>query len=144
MIINNTEDLSASIPDLDLIEQLKLATKDLLWLSESDYPFQVYYFQNAAKFSTNKLLQEHNFPPETKIAIKQFLSFFASAIREEVWHDESDKVEARRYQSLVNLMSESLTNIKVHLLGEVEIEVYILGETVHNAIAGITTKIVQT
>jgi hypothetical protein len=41
-------------------------------------------------------------------------------------------------------MTENLTDLKVYLLGEVEIAAYILGTTPHQAIAGITTFIVAT
>ncbi|MEM8718099.1 MAG: nuclease A inhibitor family protein [Cyanobacteria bacterium P01_G01_bin.39] len=142
--MNNNDDLLGSIPDANLIEQLKQETKDLLWLSESEYPWSIFYFADAANFTPQTLLQQHNYPPETKIAIKQLTAFFSSAIIVEAWHNEDEQEEVTRYQDLVNLLSEKLTDIKVYLLGEVEIDVYVLGTTTKGAIAGIATKIVAT
>ena len=138
---NNIDPLD-SISDRKLIHELETATEDLLWFSESEYPLKVFYWRNA-NFSIDALLQRYNYPPETKIVVKDFQSFFADAIREEDWYDETEIVETKRYQNLVNLMMQKLKNIRVYLLGEVEIDVYILGET-DKAIAGLTTKIVAT
>lgn len=136
-------DSLGSLPDRRFIEELKIATKDLLWLSESEYPLKIVYWHNAENFNVNTLLQHYNYPPETKIVVKEFQSFFASAIAQEEWYNEAEKAETKRYQALVNLMRQNLKNIQVYLLGEIEIDVYILGET-PRAIAGLTTKIIAT
>ncbi len=144
MTENNLVGRLESLPDRELIQKLELATVDLLWLSEAEYPFQVYYCQDAANFNQNVLLQHDNYSPEIKIAIQEFHSFFASATQEQTWHNEEEKDEIKRYQALVDLMAENLTDIRVYLLGQVEIDVYILGETANKAIAGLTTKIITT
>ena len=130
------------ISERELIQKLETATKDLLWFSESEYPFKVIYWRNA-DFSIDTLLQRYNYPPETKIVVKDWQSFFANAMEEKDWYNETEIAETKRYQNLVNLMKQNLKNIRVYLLGEVEIDVYILGET-NSAIAGLTTKIIAT
>lgn len=130
--------------DREFIQELKTAIKDLLWFSEAEYPFKIFYQRSANNFNQKTLLQHYNYPLETRITIQKFNSFFASVVVTEAWHNESEKAEIKRYQYLMNLMTENLSNIKVYLLGEVEIDVYILGETKHKAIAGITTKTVST
>ncbi len=144
MAENNLVSTSDSLPDQELIQQLESAIADLLWLSEAEYPFQIFYWQDAANFNQNSLLQDHNYSPELKIAIQEFQSFFASVTEEQQWHNAKEKAEIKRYRTLVKLMTENLTDIRVYLLGEVEIDVYILGETPNKAIAGLTTKIVAT
>jgi hypothetical protein len=90
------------------------------------------------------LMQHYNYPPETKIVIQEFNSFFASATKSETWHNEEEQAEVKKYQALTNFLSANLTDLRVYLLGEIEIDVYILGKTKHKAIAGLTTKIVAT
>lgn len=138
----NNIDPSDSISDHKLIQEIETATEDLFWFSESEYPFKVFYWQNA-DFSIDALLQRYNYPPETKIVVKDWQSFFASAIKQEDWHNEAEIAETKRYQNLVSLMRQNLKNLRVYLLGEVEIDVYILGET-ESAIVGLTTKVVAT
>jgi hypothetical protein len=142
---HNTADLSSSFPDQELIEQLKLATKDLLWLSETESAIEVVYWGDADNFNQDTLLQQYQHPAETKkIAIQEFSAFFAAATKPETWHNEAEQAEVVKYQNLVNLMTENLTDLKVYLLGEIKIAVYILGQTQNRAIAGLTTLIVAT
>ena len=138
----NNLDSPDFISDRKLIEKLETATKDLLWLSESEYPLKVFYWRDA-DFSIDALLQRYNYPPETKIVVKDWQSFFADAIKQQDWYDEIEIAETKRYQDLVKLLRQNLKNIRVYLLGEVEIDVYILGET-EGAIAGLVTKVVAT
>jgi hypothetical protein len=138
-----TVDLSNS-PDQELITQLELATKDLLWFSEAEYPIQVVYWHDAASFTQDTLLQQQQCSPETKITIQEFHSFFAVPTKQETWHNEAEQAQVVKYQNLVRLMTENLSDLKVYLLGEVEIAAYILGTTPHQAIAGLSTFIVAT
>lgn len=140
---DHTIDLANS-PDQELIAQLELATKDLLWLSEAEYSIQVVYWHDAASFTPDTLLQQQQYAPETKITMQEFHSFFANATQHETWHNEAEQAQVVKYQNLVSLMTENLTNLRVYLLSEVEIAAYILGTTPHQAIAGLTTFIVAT
>jgi hypothetical protein len=143
-MISNTVDLSNSVPDQELLEQLKLATKDLLWLSETESAIQVVYWDDADDFNQDTLLEQYHYPAETKIATQEFSAFFATVTKLETWHDEAEQAEVVKYQNLVNLMTENLEDLKVYLLGEIEIAVYVLGQTPNRAIAGLTTSIVAT
>ena len=138
----NNIDPSDSISDHKLIQELETATEDLFWFSESEYPFKVFYWHNA-DFGIDALLQRYNYPPETKIVVKDWQSFFANAIEEKDWYNETEIAETKRYQNLVNLITQNLKTIRVYLLGEVEIDVYILGET-ESAIVGLITKAIAT
>ncbi|MGL5833584.1 MAG: nuclease A inhibitor family protein [Waterburya sp.] len=140
---DQTVDLANST-DQELIAQLELATKDLLWFSEAEYPIQVVYWHDAASFTQNTLLQQQQYAPETRIATQEFHDFFAVATKQETWHNEAEQAQVVKYQNLVSLMSDNLTDLKVYLLGEVEITAYILGTTSHQAIAGLTTFIIAT
>jgi hypothetical protein len=142
-MVNNAE-LSSSLPDREFIVQLEQISQELLWLSETEYPFQIIYWQNADNFNENNLMQHYNYPPETKIVIQEFNSFFASATKSETWHNEEEQAEVKKYQALTDFLSANLTDLRVYLLGEIEIDVYILGKTEHKAIAGLATKIVAT
>lgn len=138
---NSTIDSSDSIPDRQFIQNLKQAIADLLWFSEAEYPFEIVYWQGIDEVS---LLQHYNYPAQTPVQTKEFLSFFASATTEKQWHNETERAEVKRYQELVSLMQDNLSDLQVYLVGEVEIEVYILGKTRHQAIAGLKTKIIAT
>lgn len=143
-MIDDSQNSLSSNPDRQLIAQLELVSKDLFWSSEAEYPLDVFYWNKSDNFDEHTLLKLRNYPAETKIAIREFHSFLDSATRSEPWHNEAEQLEVRRYQAIANLIAENLTDVRVYLLGEVEIDVYILGKTRHQAIAGLTTKMVRT
>ena len=132
---------SDSAPDTQFIRQLKLAIADLLWLSEAESPFSIIYWNNST--GERKTILQHRYPSQTKIVMREF-SFFASATQEQPWHNQEEQKEVERYRALVNLLTKNLSDLQVYLVGEVEIDVYILGKTEDKAIAGLLTKIVAT
>ena len=142
--ITESHDSLDLLPDSKFIKELTIAVKDLLWISESEYPFQVVYWHDLEHFSQETLLQQNNYNPDTKVTIKELQSFFSSATKEQDWHNKEEHAEVQRYQLLVSLLENNLQNIQVYRVGEVEIDVYILGKTEHKAIAGLLTKIVET
>ncbi|MDJ0595906.1 MAG: nuclease A inhibitor family protein [Pleurocapsa sp. MO_226.B13] len=105
--------------DNELINQLKQASDGLLWLSESDYPFETVYWENVDDINS-KLLQVTDCTPKTKIEVKELDSFFKRATEEQEWYDDEEMEECKRYQKLVKLLKTHLTDIKVYRVGEVD------------------------
>ena len=143
MTDRNTVNSFGSISDRELVRELGLAIADLLWTSEAEYPFEIVYWQDADRLNEVTLLQHFNYAPQTKIGTQDIKTFFAATTTEKEWHDEVERIEVKRYQKLVNLLSNYLTNVRVYSIGEVEIDVYILGET-ERAIVGLMTKAIAT
>ena len=138
---NSFQDVTS---DQEFVQKLQTAIDNLFWSSEAEYPWEIFYWQDVATFNENILLQHSNSSSNSKIAIQQFSDFFEPATKQQNWHNDTEKAEVRRYQTLVDLMATNLTDLEVYLLGKVEINTYVLGTTKSNAIAGITTKIVRT
>ena len=129
--------------DSELINQLNQASQGLLWLSESDYPFQTLYWENVDEIKA-KLVELTKGTPEAKIAVREVDSFFKRAIEIKDWYKDEKKAECRRYQALVALLTNHLTNLKVYRVGEIEIDIYIVGRTKSGNLAGLSTKVVET
>jgi len=143
-MIDNSCDSSDSISEREFITQLELACQDLWWFSEAEYPLETVYWQDVKDFNEQYLLQRQDLSRETEIAIREFDNFFHSVTQPQPWHNEAEKQEVRQYQALKDLLAKNLVDLRVYLLGEIEIDVYVLGKTKQKAIAGIKTKIVQT
>lgn len=142
--ITDCNDSLGSVPDSEFIRELEIAVEDLLWISESEYPFQVVYWHDLDELSQENLLQQYGYNPDTRVAIKDLASFFNPATTKQEWHNQEEAAEVKRYQFLWGLLTNNLHNIQVYRLGAVEIDVYILGKTKHQAIAGLFTKIIET
>ena len=131
------------LKDSELINQLNQASQGLLWLSESDYPFKTLCWENVDEINA-KLLQVTDSTPETKIAVRELDSFFKRVIEKKDWYKDEKLAECRRYQALVNLLKTHLIDIKVYRVGEIEIDVYIIGKTKSGNLVGLSTKVVET
>ncbi len=142
--IDQSQNSSDFLANRQLVQELTTACEGLLWFSEAEYPFQVIYWHDLESWNLDTLLEQENVPADTKVEIQDLLTFFDSAITEQEWHNELEKAEVKRYQALINVLNSNLHNIQVYLLGEIEIDVYILGMVNENAIAGLMTKVVAT
>jgi hypothetical protein len=138
---------SSQSPNQILLEKLKQASNNLLFPSESEYPFDVFLW----KFTDDKLeinpeliLKTLKKPSETSIEIIDIDLFFEIAITEQDWHGVEEKEIVKKYQSLVRVIKENLTETKVARIGKIEIDIYIFGKTASNDIAGLSTKAIET
>ncbi len=127
----------------ELINILTEATGDLRWMSESDYPFQVFVWEER-ELTAEQLREKTGHAPDSPLETKELEQFFAPALREYDWHDEEDKETVRRYRSLGQTLQYYLSDIRVYRLGEVEIDVYIIGKTRLGNLAVLATKAVET
>ncbi|MBD2525657.1 nuclease A inhibitor family protein [Nostoc sp. FACHB-133] len=128
----------------EILDQLKLASDGLLFMSESEYPFEVFLWEDAAPITPQKVIQQTNHPQDIPIKIVQIDDFFQVATTEEDWHEEEEKATVKRFQALVQTLKENLSNLQVYRLGEIEIDVYVIGQTPTGNLAGISTKVVET
>ena len=126
--------------DSELIDRLKQASDGLLWLSESDYPFETVYWENVDDINS-KVLQATDCTPETTIEVRELDSFFKRVTEEKDWYNDEEMAECKRYQELVHLLKTHLTDIKVYRVGEVEVNCYILGKTKSGAISEAGTAV---
>jgi hypothetical protein len=130
----------------EIIAKLKQAADNLLMTSESEYPFEVFYWtgESQESLTNQKLLQLTRHPQETSIETVELDDFFRNCAQEKEWHDETQKENVHKFQLLVKTLKENLTNIQVYRLGTINLDVYIVGATLSGDLAGISTKLVET
>lgn len=130
--------------DSELIDRLRQLSKGLLWMSESDYPFETIYWKNQGNLTKKKLLQLSGHDLNTLVEVEQLNRFFVLAIKEQDWHEQEKKAEVKRYRVLLDFLKNYLRDIKVYRVGEVEIDIYIVGRTNSRNLAGLSTKAIET
>jgi hypothetical protein len=124
--------------------QLKQASKGLFFLSETDAPFEVIHWSAQGELTPAKLLQLTNHPPDAPLKMLAVDDFFAIATQEEDWHDEEERETVQRFQNLVSVLKQNLSQLQVYRVGSIEIEVYIVGVTPSGDWTGLSTKLVET
>lgn len=130
----------------EITEKIKQASDGLLMMSESEYPFEVFLWSNQAQetLTNQKLLQLTGHSPETSVEEVKLDYLFRNCAVEKEWHDEIQKQNVQKYQSLIKTLKDSLTDINTYRIGTISIDVYIVGKTSSGDLAGISTKVVET
>ncbi|WP_287525242.1 nuclease A inhibitor family protein [Okeania sp. SIO2C2] len=138
--------MKMTLTNLEIFEQLDELVKDLLWMSESDYPFEVFIWEFGEEISLNNeiVLKITKHSLETTVKVIEFEVFFRLVIREKDWHNAEEYEVVRKYQKLVSMMKQYLSDLKVYKVGEVRKDVYIVGKTNTGDYAGIATVSIET
>ena len=124
--------------------QLQQASEGLLFGSETDAPFEVIHWQAQGELTPAKLLQLTNHPLDAPVELRTVDEFFAIATQEEDWHDEEERETVQRFQNLVNVLKQNLSQLQVYRVGSIEIDVYIVGVTDGGGLVGLSAKLVET
>jgi len=124
--------------------QLKQASNGLLFLSESDAPFEVIHWPAQEKLTQALLLQLTNHPPDALVEVASVDDLFAIATQQEDWHDQEEREMVQRFQNLVGVLKKNLSHLQVYRVGNINIDAYIVGVTPSGDWMGLSTKMVET
>ena len=124
--------------------QLKQASNSLFFLSETDAPFEVISWPKQGQLTPAKLLQLTEHPPDAPVELRTVDEFFAIATAQEDWHDEEERETVQRFQNLVSVLKQNLSQLQVYRVGKTNIDAYIVGVTDGGEWAGLSTKLVET
>lgn len=128
----------------NLLRSLDRACDGLLFMSESDYPFESFYWNYKGELSPEKVIELAHEMEDTRVKELTLEAFFKNAVAEESWYDAEEIRIARRFQNLVDTLKRNLEEIKVYRVGFAEAEVYVVGKPEFGGYAGISTHVVQT
>jgi len=130
--------------DDEITKELQQATDGLLWMSESDYPFEAVKWDEVTTITEDLLRERAGEADDAPIETNSIEEFFRIATGEQVWHSAQEQTTARRYRRLVELLTENLTDAKAYRIGRINLEVLILGRSPAGTIMGIGTRLVET
>nr|2O3B_B Chain B, Sugar-non-specific nuclease inhibitor [Nostoc sp. PCC 7120 = FACHB-418] len=129
----------------EILEQLKQASDGLLFMSESEYPFEVFLWEGSAPPVTHEIvLQQTGHGQDAPFKVVDIDSFFSRATTPQDWYEDEENAVVAKFQKLLEVIKSNLKNPQVYRLGEVELDVYVIGETPAGNLAGISTKVVET
>jgi hypothetical protein len=127
----------------EIIDRLKQATTDLLWSSESDYPFEIVSWEPGIELTPTDLFSNIY---DTDLAIESIplTDLFEPVLTIEDWYEDAELALVDRYKNLLDSINTNLSEVQVFRVGEVEIDVYIIGKTPTGDIIGLKTQSVET
>jgi hypothetical protein len=123
-----------------LQQSLAPTLQGLLYLSESDYPFDVVSFPSTTTGMPMpvELLANLKLPADTYVEVRQFGDWFAPLLVQD------DPPNAAQYLALKAKLAGQLTNLTVIRVGKIQIGVYVIGRTTCGTLAGIKTVAIET
>ena len=128
-----------------LREELYQAIAGLLYMSESDEPFDIVHWQsNGLPITFERLLQLIGKKPDTPIEVLSIDEFFQPLITEQDWYGNDEKVIVQRYCHLQHLLRTYLMNVAVYRIGKIQVEIYIIGIDTNGDLVGIKTLAIET
>lgn len=130
--------------DEELLLKIEQAAQGLLFMSESDYPFQTVYWEGVREISPQFLRSLTRNVEATPVEVVSIDEFFRNAMSEENRRTEESRREAKKYRDLAQLLKENLDEIKVYRVGKINIPVYIVGRNKTGNWLGISTRVVET
>ena len=111
-------------PPVNFSVRIEEAIKDLMYLSETDAPFEAV---DAASFER-----------------VSFNEFFAPLITVYEGANEATRTEAAKFAGLKSLLESRLTNLTVFKFGAINKEIYIIGLDEDKRWRGVKTRAVET
>jgi len=127
---------------MTIAQTLTQASQGLLMPSESEYPFEVFVWEDV-KLTPEKILELTNYPPATSIEQVELDYFFRNVATEKDWHDKIQKGNVAKFKNLLQVIKDNLAEIRVYRIGTIEVSVYIVGKT-NEGVAGLATKVIET
>jgi nuclease A inhibitor-like protein len=130
--------------DDELLEELEQAIDGLLFMSEADYPFSTIRWKGNVEPTEAYLREQAGSGADAPVKSKSVDELFRVAVSEPAWKGEAELAVAKRYQSLVRWLKEHLSDLRVYRVGEITIQVYVLGRSPGGNWLGISTRVVET
>ena len=138
------KDVAKKDDDASLSGRLKSLTEGLSYQSESDYPVEPYVRGAGDGAPSAEEFAKGREGDDAAVRELDFDSFFGNYTDEQDWWGEDERAVAKKFQALIAFLKESLKEIKVYRVGDVEADVYVIGKTASGDFAGVKTKIVET
>ena len=134
------------ITDAELFKTLSDASDGLLYITELDYPFEVFIFNNTKNIDINmgSILKLMKGSPDDYIEEYDFDLLFSTPTLDQDWHTPENSNRVKRFRNLVSSIKENLREINVFRKGKIFIDVYIVGRAPSGNIAVVSTKQMQT
>ncbi|CAM3631719.1 nuclease A inhibitor family protein [Mucilaginibacter galii] len=121
--------------------KLESAASGLMMMSESDYPFE-YVNTNERQLTTALALKLAQKPEGTTVEQTTIEHLLRNLI--DPTSGSVNIATAQRFQQLMAALKQELTNLTVYRVGDVQVQVFILGLTADGTVGGMRTMLIET
>lgn len=128
----------------DFAEKVKQLVKDLYYISETDAEFSVFIGEKAESVSKKEILRQTKNPLEARVEERDFTEFFERLTKIQDWFEKEEIENAEKFGELEKLLRENLIDKKVFKIGEIQLDIYIVGLDAEDNLSGVKTEAVET
>lgn len=126
------------------LEKIRVASEGLLFMSESDYPFEVVELDTKNASVEDAIRRLSGKEAGTPIENQAPDYFFRNHVVTYPGEPESRAQTAQRFIQLKELLNTTLTNLQVYRIGSIQVDAFIIGQLPDGSYAGLRTKQVET
>jgi hypothetical protein len=130
--------------DEQMLKELATAAEGLLFMSETDAPFAPVHWSWQGELTPDAVRRLSGHKEATPVEVVSADDFFRVAVSEPDWKGADELATARRYQSLLRLLHERLTDVRAYRVGQIALDVYIVGRAPGGDWLGLSTRVVET
>ena len=126
------------------LQKIKEASEGLLYRSESDYPFELIHTKALSVALEQELISSSNKGTDTKVETVTLEHFFRNMVT--VYPDASAEQEmmALKFKNLQDVLLYELRDVSVYKIGNVQVDVFIIGQLPDGSYGGLRTKVIET
>ena len=128
----------------NLAEKIKKIVKDLYYISETDAEIVPFVGEKTATVAKETVLAQTGNKNDAPVEERRFEEFFSHLTEIQDWYGEEEISAARKFSDLRNLLQEELKGLKVFKIGNIELDVYVVGLNSQGILMGVKTKAVET
>lgn len=112
--------------------------EDLLYMSESDYPFEVFSYPDdgIGEISPSHVLDLLGLPADTAVEQRTPEQFFTEYLM--------TGPDGAKYAQMKSILEANMSDLTVIRIGAIEIDVFVVGRTECGEIAGLKTTAIET
>jgi len=133
-----------NINDRNFADALAAKCSGLIFVSEIDAPVEVVFGKTTKDNSNAPILSSVEPFGNKKINEVSFERFFSRLMSHKEWHTPEQAINAQRFLELKMFLESELQGLNVFRVGEINIEIYILGIDRNGRVVGVRTHAVET
>jgi hypothetical protein len=130
--------------DIALATRLGALVRDLIYVSETTSPIEVFSGSEAGEVSADEISRQtgrHASDPIKEISPDEF---FGRLTQMKDWYRQREIERAEGYMELKVSLETNLTDLRVFTIGRIQIDIYVVGLDQYGRLMGIRTKAVET
>jgi len=130
--------------DGDLAKQIRKFAKGVYYTSETDAKISLFVGKKAQAVTKEVLLSQTAKSDDVPVEERDFEEFFSPLTKTQDWFGDEEKQATQKFSGLKVLLEKNLKDLKVFKIGQIELDIYIVGLDEKSILTGIKTKAVET